>query len=292
MKLALVDVSPIAFAQYHGSVKKDDELESIEDKIHYLKFMILSKLGDIQKQVKAHKTILAFDSSSWRKDVFKYYKAKRKEKQADDILTYEIIYKAIDELLLILEETNYMCVTVDKAEADDIIAVACDKFQNHKLIENIIIVSRDKDFQQLTNEKISLYDYTQDKIITCEDSDTFKIKLVLGGDTSDGVPNVLSDDDVFINSEKRQKACGEKKIQKILSEGLDNFLKDTLIRKNYERNQKMIVLSKQFIPENVWNNIDEALSKKQDKRKNVFEIGNLFRKYNFDGLVSRISDFA
>ena len=292
MKLALIDFSPIAFAQYYGHVQRDTDLETAEDKIHYLKFMILSKLADIQKQVKANKSILAFDSNSWRKDHFKFYKAKRDMQKADKALDYEIIFNAIDELIPILKQTNYTCLRIDKAEADDIIAVACNTFQDHKLIEKIIIVSKDKDFQQLTNKKVALYDYTKDKIITCEDAEVFKMKLVLGGDSSDGIPNVLSDDDTFINGDKRQKACGEKKIQKILSEGLDKLFVDTQIRKNFERNQKMVILSEQFIPEKVWSNIKKELHIKSEKRKSIFEIGNILREHNFDALVSRINDFA
>ena len=293
MKLALIDFSPIAFAQYYGGVQRDDDLETTEDKIHYLKYMILSKLGDIQRQIKANKTLLAFDSPGcWRHDIFKFYKAKRKEKAVDKAVDYEIITTAINELIPILKETNYECIKVERAEADDIIAIACDTFQPHQQIKEIIIVSKDKDFQQLTNDKVSLYDYMQEKIITCEDKDVFKIKLVLSGDSSDGIPNVLSDDDTFINSDKRQKPCGEKKIQKILAEGLDSLLADTQVRKNYERNQKLIILSKQYIPEKIWKKAVDELMKKSDKRKNIFEVGNIFRKYNFDGLCSRINDFA
>lgn len=294
IKLALIDFTPIAFAQYHGCVARDEDLETKEDKIHYLKYMILSKLADIQQQIKANQSYLCFDSKSWRKKAFKFYKAKRAIKRADNPLDYEIITSAIAELEPILKETNYKCIKVDQAEADDVIAVLSKNLSKIPEVDKIIIVSRDKDFQQLTNDKVHLYNYFDQKIITCEDKETFMVKMIITGDSGDGIPNILSDDDTFINSDKRQKGCGEKKIQKILSEGLENLLKDTQIRKNYERNQKLILLNENHIPSEVWKNIELECSNVDQnyKRKNVFIIGNMFRSHNFDGLVSRINDFA
>lgn len=293
MKLAIIDFSPIVFAQYYGHVARDEDLETTQDKIKFLQLMILTKLCDIQKQVKANKSILAFDYGSWRKQEFTYYKAKRKEKKADKALDYEIIETAMKELYPILqEETNYQCIRLYNAEADDIIAVIVDYFRDDTTLEHIYIVSSDKDFQQLTDDKVQLYDYKQDKIITCEDREVFKIKMLLSGDSSDGVPNVLSDDDVFVDTNKRQKACGEKKIQKILSEGLDNLLKDEQIKKNYERNKKMILLTKEFIPKEIWNNILAQVKAPTGKRLTSFQIINNLRKYNFDGLMSRVNDMV
>ena len=36
---------------------------------------------------------------------------------------------------------------------------------------------------------------------------------ILKGDAGDGVPNVLSDDDVFINDDKRQTPLSKKKME-------------------------------------------------------------------------------
>jgi hypothetical protein len=118
--------------------------------------------------------------------------------------------------------------------------------------------------------------------------------MILKGDTSDGIPNVLSDDDTFVNENKRQKSCGDKKINEILSTGIEQMMvDDALFRKNYERNQKMIVLSEQFIPERVWNGIIEEYERvsKDFKRKNAILIGNYFRQIGLNGLVAKANNY-
>jgi hypothetical protein len=66
-----------------------------------------------------------------------------------------------------------------------------------------------------------------------------------------------------------------------------------MFRKNYQRNQRLITLSKQYIPENIWAGIEEEYTKKLGvKRKNAVEIGNYFRMKNLNGLMSRLNDFV
>ncbi len=290
----IVDFSAICFAQYHGAVKNDTDLETDEDKILYFKDRVLNKLAEFNIKFKPNETILAIDSKSWREDAFTYYKAKRKLKRVDNPIEFKLIYACIDALLIDLKEMNYKIIKVDKAEADDIIGVLCDKFEKDVDTKKVYIISRDKDFQQLTSKKISLYDPIENEIITCNDKDVFLIRLILGGDRSDGIPNVLSDNDVFINENKRQKPCGVKKIDKILTEGLDSYLEnDAIFRENYNRNQKLITLNEQFIPEKVWKTThtkyDEATA--TFKRKSAIQIGNHFRKIGLNGLMMKINHF-
>lgn len=294
LKRALVDFSQICYAAYYGNVMKDDDLDSEEDKILYFKHSLLSRLADYQQKFSFNEMILCVDSGSWRADVFPYYKGKRKEDRAKDPEKTRLLYECIDSLLLDIEHMNYKMVRVAKAEADDIIAVLARKFQADPDTESVMIISTDKDFQQITGGKVSLYSPLKNEIITCENKDIFLLKLILGGDTSDGIPNVRSDDDTFINSDKRQKACGEKAIEKILLEGIETHLvNDAMFRKNYERNQRLITLSKQYIPENIWAGIEEEYTKKLGvKRKNAVEIGNYFRMKNLNGLMSRLNDFV
>ena len=59
------------------------------------------------------------------------------------------------------------------------------------------------------------------------------------GDSSDGIPNLLFDDDAFANESKRQKPCGEKK-RKAIMESLDTWLETS----NWERNQTLVDFEK------------------------------------------------
>ena len=63
---------------------------------------------------------------------------------------------------------------------------------------------------------------------------------ILKGDRSDGVPNVLSDDNVFIEG-RRQSPLTKKKIDAWLNEMVMTMTEEE--QKNYDRNQKLIDLS-------------------------------------------------
>lgn len=291
---AIIDFSQICFAQFYGGVAKDDQLETHEDKIQFFKHRVFSKLADINKKLRCQEMILAIDSSSWRKDAFAYYKAKRETDRADKSEEFNLIFKCIDAVKADLVDFNYKVISVEKAEGDDIIAILVDKLLSEEITNKIYIVSTDKDFQQLTSKRVLLYNHLSGETINCENKDVFLLKLIMGGDSSDGIPNILSDDDTFINSSKRQKACGEKKMESILMEGLDVFLsKNVLAKKNFDRNKKLITLSKEFIPENIWNNVIAEYERvsKDYKRKNAIIIANNFRMKNLNALVSRANEF-
>lgn len=294
ISIAIVDLSPICYAQFFGSVMKDDQLETDEDKILFFKHAVLNKIGDVTSKLKVNETILAIDDKSWRKKSFVYYKAKRAANRLKDSVKFEFINKCIDALKQDIINLNYKVIQVEDAEADDVIAILTKRLEKNENINTIYIVSGDKDFQQLTSSKVKLYSHLENAVINCNDKDLFIQKMILSGDSSDGIPNVLSDDDTFVNENKRQKACGDKKITSILSEGLENILiNDAAFRKNYERNQKLIVLSEQFIPERIWKAVNEEYDKvsKDFKRKNAIIIGNYFRQIGLNGLVAKANNF-
>jgi len=78
-------------------------------------------------------------------------------------------------------------------EADDIIGTLAKRFSKDF---SVVIVSKDKDFAQLVDENISLYDHKENKFITIPDIiDKYEIKpsqfidyLALIGDSSDNIP--------------------------------------------------------------------------------------------------------
>ena len=80
-----------------------------------------------------------------------------------------------------------------------------------------MIVSNDKDFQQLQRyPNVHQYSPLKKTQLVCENPEKFLLEHIIKGDVSDGVPNILSDDDVFVNKEKRQKPCGGKKVNQIM----------------------------------------------------------------------------
>lgn len=273
---ALVDFNAICFAIFYGAIMHSDDLYEDEDKKIYFKYLMICKLAEFQKKLNVNEMIICLDSNSWRKKYFPFYKAKRAISRAEKPLETKLLFSCIDETIDLVRKLNYKVIRIDGAEADDVIASLCAKFK-----ENLIIVSGDKDFQQLTSDKIKLWNYRTDEILNTDDKDRFTIELILHGDTADGIPNVLSDDDTFINSDKRQKPIYKKKINEILEMGIDEYCKkDAIFARNYDRNRKLILLTEETIPNDIFKNIQDEYDEqsKNFKRKNVIEIRDILVK--------------
>tara|TARA_R110000796_G_scaffold64071_1_gene148344 strand:- start:45 stop:560 length:516 start_codon:yes stop_codon:yes gene_type:complete len=169
---------------------------------------------------------------------------------------------------------------VDNCEADDIIAVIT---KHYCVSEKIMIISGDKDFQQLqTSDNVQQYSPIQKKMIVCEDPVRHLVEHVIAGDRSDGVPNILSDDDVFMVESKRQKPCGKKKISSIL-EDINNWN----TTRNWERNETLVDLSK--IPVYIVDRIfDEWEKPTEGSRSKIF---NYMVEHKLTNLIGDIQDF-
>ena len=81
---------------------------------------------------------------------------------------------------------------------------------------------------------------------------------VIRGDKSDGIPNFLSEDDVFISG-SRQKPISQKKIGKWIEQDPSEFCASTEQMRNYHRNRNLIDFD--YIPEEIEQKIlDEYTS--------------------------------
>lgn len=120
------------------TVDEDMVRHMILNSVRMYRMMFNEEYGEI---------VLTWDSRHyWRRDYFPEYKLNRKMGREKDSRDWDQIYgvlnKIKDEVRLNLP---YKYLEVYGAEADDIIAVLCKKYQS----ENIVIVSADKDFIQL-----------------------------------------------------------------------------------------------------------------------------------------------
>ncbi len=129
----------------------------------------------------------------------------------------------------------YKIIQVERAEADDIIgtlALASKK--------PVMIVSGDKDFQQLQMQKnIRQYAPVKGVLLQPKDARLFLKEQIIRGDSGDDVPNILSDDDVFVVPGKRQKSIREVKLKDWLMQAFEQFAEPERI----ERNKTMIDLT-------------------------------------------------
>ena len=105
-----------------------------------------------------------------------------------------------------------------------------------------LIVSGDKDFIQLQKYKnVSQYSPITKKFVNGEDPKRYLQEHILKGDSSDGIPNVLSPDNTFADG-LRQRPLGKKKINAWVDNDIHDVLPNDEAIRNYQRNLKLIDL--------------------------------------------------
>lgn len=250
--MIIIDYSGIAISNI--IVQK---LDIDEDLIRH---MILNSIRMYNKKFrdKYGDVVIAVDSSSWRKEVFPEYKFKRKTNRDESTLDWNEVFRIIN---LVLEEIKenlpYKVIKVDRCEADDIIGVLCENTQEFGKHDDVMIVSADKDFIQLHRyNNIKQFSPMTKKLVEHADPVTYLQEHILKGDSSDGVPNILSPDHTFVEG-IRQSPMTQKKITYYLSHLAESPTElmeaDEEAYRNYIRNKKMIDLSE--TPEELRNQV-------------------------------------
>lgn len=147
----------------------------------------------------------------WRKKYFKYYKANRKKGREESEINWELVFKCLDIMILELENYfPYKVVKVQGAEGDDVIAVLT---RIHATTdEKILIISTDKDFRQLQMHKnVVQYAASQKKFLKEEDPVDYRFQLICDGDVSDGVPNIFSLENAFVDKIRQTASTVKRK---------------------------------------------------------------------------------
>ena len=240
--MIIVDLTQVLIASLMASTRGGQEPIS-EDLVRHIALKSLAMYRKKYKN-KYGELVLADDSYNvWRKDVFPHYKANRKKSRDKDTKDWKQIF---DCITVIREELKYnfpyKYIYISKCEADDIIGTLCEKYGD---TENIMIISGDKDFQQLQRySKVRQFSPITKKDIklTQEQALEYLNDHIISGDTGDGVPNCLSQDDVFVSG-LRQRPLSKKKRDTIKDPLVMN---DSEIDRNLSRNRSLIDLS--YIP--------------------------------------------
>ena len=272
--MIIVDLNQIMISNLMMQINGRNAVELSEDLVRH---MVLNSLRGHNKRFRDEygEMVIACDSGNvWRREVFPNYKAGRKttrEKSGHDwTAIFEIMSNIKNELK---EHMPYKVIELDTAEADDIIGALVKKYINQK----ILILSGDKDFIQLhrnqltpSNNQVKQYNPVLNKFVGKGETPSIYIKEhILKGDRSDGIPNVLSDDDVFVEG-RRQRPLTKKKIASWLDEMVMSFTEEE--QKNYDRNRKLIDLS--LIPPEleakIYNEFDEVKVAHRSKILNYF----------------------
>lgn len=208
---------------------------------------------NLKYREKYGRMIIACDGGSWRKDYYPQYKASRKKsREASDLdwkEIFTIVNKVRDE---ITEHMPYPVVTVQGAEADDIIGTLVESTQEFGQHEPVMIISADKDFIQLQKyDNVSQYSPMTKKLLNDKDPARYLYEHIFRGDSGDGIPNVLSGDTVFVDG-TRQTPLSSTKMATWVTAAIEGKLETVLpevVYRNYIRNSTVIDLSK--TPENI-----------------------------------------
>ena len=246
--MIIVDINQIMISNLMVQINGRNAVEMNED---FVRHMILNSLRGHNKKFRKEygSMVIACDSSNvWRKQVFPNYKAGRKANRAKSEHDWEFIFDVLAKIKQEIKDfLPYKVVAVEAAEADDIIATLCKRTN-----EKVLILSGDKDFIQLHNDRIRQYNPVLNKFVGQGENPSLYIREhILKGDRSDGIPNVLSDDNVFIEG-RRQRPLSKKKIEAWVNEVVPTF--NDVQQKNYERNRQLIDLN--CIPKELESNIN------------------------------------
>lgn len=130
-----------------------------------------------------------------------------------------------------------------------------------------MILSSDKDFAQLQKfPSVEQYSPILKRYVK-EPLPHVQLKqMIIRGDKGDGVPNILTKDDVFVVG-GRQKPITEAKIINWLNQDPTEFCNEEMLR-NYSRNESLIDLTK--IPQTIVSEILDKYESTQSKTKSVF----------------------
>uniref|UniRef100_A0AAU8HXT5 Exonuclease n=1 Tax=Rhizobium phage LG08 TaxID=3129229 RepID=A0AAU8HXT5_9CAUD len=245
----LADWSNIASAVTMKAI----QLNELDDQETTPASLLLGKLRQINTEFRGKygELILCADHRSFRFDVFPEYKyRRRKKREAEEVLEGSIIQQVFEEIHsmwdILHDEQVYRTIKCYGAEGDDVMAVLAQETPGPNLV-----VSADKDMAQLTRfNHIQVYNPIK-KVMADNGKDYYRL-LTLTGDPGDDVPNILSDDDTFVDPNKKQRTLSAKMKAQLMAavDVEDEILRTNFkhlpaseVLRNYKRNKALVDLT-------------------------------------------------
>jgi 5'-3' exonuclease len=208
-----IDGSYFCFYRYHSLLTwwknaYPEEKDVLQDPYQNEKFVdkfkktFIDNVQKIPKSLKLDKSInpiiiIGKDckrENIWRNELFPNYKGNRTNGPEDGFMGGPFFKMTYDEKLFIQGGARTI-LTHPKLEADDCIAITVKHLLNTYPMCNIYIITSDKDYLQLAEERVQLYNLafkklTEQKSCTGDSSCDLFCKI-LTGDTSDNIPSVF-----------------------------------------------------------------------------------------------------
>jgi len=282
--MILIDYNQIALSNIIVQKLNDENM---------IRHMILNSIRMYNKKYRDQygQMIICCDGpNTWRKQYFPEYKAARKKNRDDSSVDWQEIFRILnlvrDE---IRENLPYKVIHLDGCEADDIIGTLALQTQEFGKDEPVKIISSDKDFIQLHRFKnVSQFSPMQKKEVSDKNPHIYRFNHIIKGDAGDGVPNVKSADNVFVEEGLRQTPIRAKQIEEWLdnSERLSEVM-DSEVYRNYQRNKKLIDLTE--IPENISESIINTFN--NSKKPMQMKVLNYLIKKRCNLLIESVEEF-
>lgn len=298
--MILLDYSQVCLAnvfQFQKELSKSNTDK--EGAVNIIRHAILTGIKMYRKKYGAEygEMVLACDGRQyWRKDIFPYYKAGRKKTREASDLDWKLIFDTISQIREeIAANFPYRVIHIDRAEADDVIATLCKWTQMNGKVDRgmfeekqpIMIVSSDGDFKQLHKyDNVKQYSPIQKKAVQCAEPIAYLAEhIAKAGD--DGIPNVLSADDVLVTEGVRQSKMTAAKLERFVTMGRDACENDEQ-RRNWDRNNRLINLD--LIPEDIQEAIVDTYTstKPQGDKMSIY---NYLVKHRCRLLLDEIEEF-
>ena len=266
--MILIDYSQIALASiltFQQDLKSGDSNKIVD----LIRHVTLSSIKSYKKKYGKEygEIVICCDGRKyWRREVFEFYKANRKKARDASDLDWKLIFDTLTEMREdIAKHFPYRVLHLDRAEADDIIAVMAKWTQDNGLVQQglveesqkVLILSSDHDFIQLQKyPNVTQWSPNVKKFIKVTDTERYTkyiTHVVKAGD--DGIPNILSPDNIFLQEGVRQKPVSAKRLAEFMELGFDACRNDEE-RRNWHRNVQLIDLDK--IPADIEQDVVNA----------------------------------
>jgi 5'-3' exonuclease len=264
-----IDGSYFCFYRYHSLMTwwknaYPEETDVLQDPYQNEKFVekfkktFIENIQKISKNLKLDKSInpimiVGKDCKRvniWRNELFPNYKANRANRPEDGFMGGPFFQMVYEENLFMQGGVRSV-LKHPKLEADDCIAISVKYLLNNYPTCNIFIITSDKDYLQLAQERVQIYNLAYKKLTEQKSSTGDPICdlfcKILTGDPSDNIPSVFP-------------KCGPKTAIKYFNnkELLDKKLQESeTYRTTYDLNKKIIDFNN--IPEDL---VEEFMTNK------------------------------
>jgi len=182
MNYALIDTANTFFRARHIASRNSDPWEKVGMALH----LSLSSVNQVVRKFGIDHVIFCLEGRSFRKELYKPYKANRKLDESAmteaEVEENKMFWETDDMFTTFLrEKTNVSVLRHERAEADDMIARFIHLHPNDKHY----IISSDTDFVQLINENVYQYNGIANQFITLDGYHDDKGRLIVDKKTKE-----------------------------------------------------------------------------------------------------------